>query len=137
MIHVGDPITADVAEKWGLVARVFPEDQLVDKAVEMAQKIASHSKPIGTSLFVVLCCCNLLADEALLPVAMAKEVVNKAEELPLNEGVQAERRVFFSTFATNDQKEGMKGKSKRRFSAALTLASSAFINKQKPKWTDS
>jgi len=100
MILTGDPINADVAEKWGLVSRVFPEDQLVDKAVEMAQKIASLSKPI---------------------VAMAKEVVNKAEELPLAEGVQAERRVFFSTFATADQKEGMK----------------AFIGKQKPKWTDS
>jgi hypothetical protein len=41
---------------------------------------------------------------------MAIEVVNKAEELSLTEGVQAERRVFFSTFATVDQKEGMKGK---------------------------
>ncbi len=47
MILTGDPITADVAERWGLVSRVFPEDQLVDKAVEMAQKMASLSKPIG------------------------------------------------------------------------------------------
>jgi len=38
---------------------------------------------------------------------MAKECVNKSYETTLAEGVRFERRVFHSTFATDDQKEGM------------------------------
>jgi hypothetical protein len=35
-----------------------------------------------------------------MSVALAKECVNKALELSLNEGIQFERRLFHSTFAT-------------------------------------
>ena len=38
---------------------------------------------------------------------MAKEAINLAHELPLKEGLDAERRLFYSTFATADQTEGM------------------------------
>jgi len=38
---------------------------------------------------------------------MAKECVNKSYELSLTEGVGYEKRLFWSTFATHDQKEGM------------------------------
>ena len=38
---------------------------------------------------------------------MAKESVNRAYETTLSEGVRFERRLFHSTFATEDQKEGM------------------------------
>jgi enoyl-CoA hydratase len=38
---------------------------------------------------------------------MAKEAVNRSFETTLTEGVRFERRVFHSTFATEDQKEGM------------------------------
>jgi enoyl-CoA hydratase len=47
---------------------------------------------------------------------MAKEAVNKAFETTLAEGVKFERRLFQSTFATEDQKEGM----------------AAFVEKRKP-----
>jgi enoyl-CoA hydratase len=36
-----------------------------------------------------------------------KEAVNAAFETPLNEGLRLERRIFYSLFATEDQKEGM------------------------------
>ena len=49
-------------------------------------------------------------------VMMAKETVNRAFETTLSEGVRFERRLFHSTFATDDQKEGM----------------SAFVEKRKP-----
>ena len=39
---------------------------------------------------------------------MIKESINRAYESALAEGVQYERRMFHSTFATEDQKEGMK-----------------------------
>jgi enoyl-CoA hydratase len=56
-----------------------------------------------------------------LPVAMmAKEVVNAAFETQLAAGIHFERRVFHSTFATNDQKEGML----------------AFIEKRDPHFTN-
>jgi enoyl-CoA hydratase len=51
------------------------------------------------------------------PIAMmVKESVNRAFETTLGEGVRFERRLFHSTFATEDQKEGM----------------AAFIAKRKP-----
>ena len=96
----GDRITAAEALHFGLVAKVVPKDQLVDSAVAMGAKIASHSKPI---------------------VAMAKEAVNAAYEMTLAEGVRFERRLFHSTFATKDQKEGM----------------GAFVEKRKTAFTDS
>jgi len=99
LVLTGSRIDAKQAEQAGLVSRVVPDDKLVDVAVETAAKIASFSKPI---------------------VALAKEAVNKAEELSLTEGLQYERRLFYSTFATADQKEGMK----------------AFVNKAKPTWSD-
>lgn len=51
---------------------------------------------------------------------MAKECVNQAFETSLTEGLLYERRLFYSTFATKDQKEGM----------------SAFAEKRKPQFTD-
>jgi enoyl-CoA hydratase len=46
-------------------------------------------------------------------VMMAKEAVNRAYESTLAEGVRFERRLFHSTFATEDQKEGMQPPSSR------------------------
>ena len=100
MILTGDPINAEEAERAGLVSRVVPAVELVDTAVSTAQKIAVLSKP---------------------HVAMAKEAVNAAYETSLSSGIQFERRLFHSTFATADQKEGM----------------SAFAEKRAPTYTDS
>jgi enoyl-CoA hydratase len=47
---------------------------------------------------------------------MAKESVNRSFEVSLEEGIRFERRLFHSSFATEDQKEGM----------------SAFVEKRKP-----
>jgi len=74
------------AERAGLVSRVVPADKLVDEAVAAAETIAGFSLPV---------------------VMMIKESVNAAYETTLNEGVHFERRLFHSTFATEDQKEGM------------------------------
>lgn len=74
----GDHLSAEEAEKAGLVAHVYPADELVDKAIEKAAKIASFSKPVA---------------------AMVKETVNAAEQLPLDQGLRFERRLFHSTFA--------------------------------------
>ena len=51
---------------------------------------------------------------------MAKEAINRSFESSLSEGVLFERRLFYSTFALEDQKEGM----------------SAFIEKRPPVFRD-
>jgi enoyl-CoA hydratase len=53
-----------------------------------------------------------------LPVVMMiKEAVNHAYESNLSEGIQYERRLFHSTFATDDQKEGMRAFLEKRLPA--------------------
>jgi len=94
----GRMMDAAEAERCGLVARVVPAERLIDEALAAAEKIASHSRPIAM---------------------MAKESVNRAYETTLAEGIRFERRVFHSTFATEDQKEGMR----------------AFVDKRKPTWS--
>merc|ERR1740137_445343 len=95
----GTPIGAAEAASYGLVAKVFPPETLVDEAVKTADKIASHSKII---------------------VQICKESTNAAYELSLKEGMRFEKRMFQSTFATNDRKEGM----------------TAFVEKREPNWSD-
>ncbi|MCL2345205.1 MAG: enoyl-CoA hydratase [Desulfobulbus sp.] len=74
------------AEQSGLVARVYPADQLLDETLKAAAVIASFSLPA---------------------VMMIKESVNRAYESSLNEGLLFERRAFHASFALADQKEGM------------------------------
>ncbi|NIZ14334.1 enoyl-CoA hydratase [Phaeobacter sp. HF9A] len=79
-------MTAEEAERAGLVSRVVPAKKLIEEAMAAAQKITEKS---------------------ILTSIAAKEAVNRAYELPLSEGMLFERRVFHSMFATEDQKEGM------------------------------
>lgn len=93
MVLTGRMMDADEAERAGLVSRVVPLDDLIDEAVQTAEKIATLSRPI---------------------VMLAKESVNRAYETTLSEGIRFERRVFHSTFATDDQKEGMAAFTEKR-----------------------
>lgn len=83
----------------GLISKVFPVDDVLPESIKLAEKIANNSHII-----------NILA----------KECINKAQETTLREGLHFEKRIFHSTFATKDQKEGMK----------------AFIEKRKPEFTN-
>lgn len=79
MCLTGNMIDANEAEKIGLVSKVLPADQLVEKAIQLGEKIGTHSP-----LIVQLC----------------KEAVNTAYETTLNEGLKYERRTFHATFST-------------------------------------
>ncbi len=86
MCLTGRRMDAEEAERSGLVSRVVPADELVDRAVEIAQGIAEFSQ---------------------LAASMVTETVDRAYETTLAEGILFERRAFHSMFSTNDQKEGM------------------------------
>ena len=77
---------------------MVPLADLMSEVMKVAQRISELSRPA---------------------ILMAKESVNKSYEMSLAEGIKFERRLFHSTFATEDQKEGM----------------SAFIEKRPPNWT--
>ena len=90
-------LSAREALQLGLVNRVVPAERCLEEALTLADEVAAR---------------------APLAVRFGKEAVNKAFELSLTEGVEAERRSFYTLFATQDQKEGM----------------AAFIEKRKPVW---
>jgi enoyl-CoA hydratase len=87
LILTGDAIGADEALRIGLVNKVVPAAELLAEAKKCAEKIAQKG-PVA--------------------VALAKRAVRAAAELPLNEGNRLERELFALTFATADQKEGMR-----------------------------
>jgi enoyl-CoA hydratase len=86
LILTGRTIGAAEARAAGLVARVVPGAVLLQTALEAAHTIAGYNAPA---------------------VRLAKEAVNRAQEVFLSEGVLHERRLFQAAFATEGQKEGM------------------------------
>ncbi|MFZ3516836.1 enoyl-CoA hydratase-related protein [Vibrio harveyi] len=97
LILTGRSMDAYEAERSGLVARVIQSNNLLEETITAAKQIAGYSKP---------------------SVILAKEALDRADNLPLSEGVLFERRAFHSLFATLDQKEGM----------------NAFLQKRAPKF---
>ena len=95
MVLTGEFISAWEAHRVGLVNRVVPVGQYLEEAYRLAATIAAMS-PVAARL--------------------AKESVNRAFETHLDEGLHFERKNFYLTFASEDQKEGM----------------AAFVEKRKP-----
>lgn len=97
MVLTGRQMRVDEADRLGLVSRVVPTEECLTIAKEIAAEIASKS---------------------FIASSLAKDAVNRAFESSLAEGVRAERALFYSTFATEDQAEGM----------------AAFVEKREPKF---
>ena len=79
--------------KNGRVNKVVPVEMYLYEAVQLAKEIVQMS-PIA--------------------VQLAKEAVNRSFETHLDEGLSFERKNFYLTFASEDQKEGMKAFMERR-----------------------
>jgi enoyl-CoA hydratase len=86
MVLTGKFISAEEAEKHGLVNRVVPVELFLDEALKLAGEIAKMS-PVA--------------------VKLAKESVNRSFETGLDEGLYFERKNFYMCFASEDQTEGM------------------------------
>jgi enoyl-CoA hydratase len=82
----GRLMDAAEAERSGLVARIFPQADLLSEVLAIAKGIA---------------------DMPLLTAMMVKESINASYETSLSEGIHFERRLFHACFGTSDQKEGM------------------------------
>ncbi len=86
MVLTGEFISAERALQAGLINKIVPVEVLMSETVKMARNMARHS-PIALQL--------------------AKESVLKSFESNLTEGLYFERKNFYLTFASEDQKEGM------------------------------
>jgi len=102
MILTAQMIDAKTAERYGLISRVVEEDNDGNGVLEEAVKMGLI---IGT--------------KGQIAVMMAKEAINAADEMTLEEGLKFERRIFHALFATRDQKQGM----------------SAFLSNRSPEFT--
>ena len=86
-------LTADEADRYGLVSRLVEDDALRDETMNLAATVASFSA------------------SALMAL---KECVNRAYEQSLSEGILFERRELHARFATDDAREGMKAFMEKR-----------------------
>ena len=97
MCLTGRVMGAEEAERAGLVSRIVTDKELIEEAIATAKQIASMSRPA---------------------TMMVKDIINRAYETTLSEGVRYERRMFQASFGTPDQREGM----------------AAFIEKREPDY---
>ena len=86
MIYTGKVIRADEALRIGLVNAVYEPEELMGKAMEMAQMMLKNA-PVAISL--------------------AKQSINEGYDLDADGAIGLENKLFGKCFATVDQKEGM------------------------------
>lgn len=95
MMFTGAHVDANEAYRLGIVNQVVPKGEGLEAAEKLANKLASQS---------------------LQALSRIKQLVNIGNELPLEEGLAMEKRLFNELFQTEDAKEGVR----------------AFIEKRKP-----
>lgn len=87
LIFSGKMISAVEAERIGLANHIYPADELMDKAMEMAESFAKNAQ---------------------IAVRYSKACIDRGMETGIDEGIAMENELFAMCFATRDQKEGMK-----------------------------
>lgn len=97
LILTGDMIPANRALEIGLVNSVVPSSKLRGVVIALATKIAEKSP---------------------YTIKVAKRAIRSALDLPLTQGILAERSEFVALFDTEDSSIGVE----------------AFLSKQKPEW---
>lgn len=86
MIYSARNIKADEAYRIGLVNAVYPAEELMEQAEKLASVIAANA-PIA--------------------VRACKKAINDGLDLPMDEAIALEEKLFGSCFESEDQKEGM------------------------------
>ena len=93
IILTGDRVDAAHAHRIGLVNRIYPQGELLPKALEFAQMLARRSP---------------------LSHRFAKEVIQRSVGLPLEEALRMESRSFYDLGRTDDLAEGTTSFRERR-----------------------
>lgn len=97
LVLTGRFMDAEEALSYRIINRIVPVEVYLKEATKLAQEIATMS-PLATQL--------------------AKESINRAFEVSLEEGLYFERKNYYMLYSSEDQKEGM----------------NAFIEKRKPNF---
>lgn len=87
MMITGDPVSPQEAYSLGIVQRLFPADQLLEKTVEYA---------------------NRLAGGATYAIGLIKMAVNEGVEVSLDSGMAIEREGINQLFRSEDAQEGFR-----------------------------
>jgi len=93
LILTGRRLAASEADRWGILSRVVPAEDVLPASLELAATIATMPPTA---------------------VRAAVAAIRLALETPLHEGVAEERRAFADLFDTADQEEGMRAFLERR-----------------------
>ncbi len=93
LVLTGRKLSADEAERIGLVNRVVPVEKIVDEAKALLADILKNG-PVA--------------------VRLAKETIDAGLQVDLRTGLTIEEKAFGLCFATADQKEGMSAFSEKR-----------------------
>lgn len=93
LLTTGRQVKADEAQRIGLVNQVYAAEELLEKGLEMAR---------------------LIATKAPQAVRLTKELVQRGQDLDLDNACLLESQVFGLTFSTADKAEGMAAFLERR-----------------------
>ena len=93
ILLMGSRVDGEKAERFGLVSRVLPSDVLIDEALSMAKKIASH---------------------APLAVKAVKEISRWSKDHSLEESLRYGNALRWAIGQTEDAKEGPRAFSEKR-----------------------
>lgn len=86
MIYTARNINAEEAYRIGLVNHVYPQEELMNEAIKMAETIAK---------------------KAPIAVRYSKEAINRGIEVDMDTAIVIEEKEFGDCFETCDQREGM------------------------------
>ena len=98
LILTGRIINAQEALSIGLVNHVYPPEEMLDKALELANAIAAQPQ---------------------VAVRQAKQAIRTGKQIDINTGVEYESESFGLCFSTQDQKEAMHAFLEKRKPAAF------------------
>jgi enoyl-CoA hydratase/carnithine racemase len=93
LILTADQIDAATAERLGLVSHVVPREQLMEKAMQIA---------------------NTICERGPLAVRAAKEAILRGQDMPLEHGMAYEDVLLSRLMSSEDAKEGPKAFAEKR-----------------------